>query len=55
MKTYDGQGTPTKQLEKFITNWRMTPPEEWPHHFIHTLERIPKNWYVYQEMRKGTT
>jgi hypothetical protein len=33
----------------------MTPPEEWPHHFIHTLEGIPVNWYTDQELRKGTT
>jgi hypothetical protein len=32
----------------------MTPPEEWPHHFIHTLEGIPVNWYIDQELRKGT-
>jgi hypothetical protein len=35
--------------------WKMTPPEEWPHHFIHTLEGIPTNWYIDQELRKGTT
>jgi hypothetical protein len=33
----------------------MIPPEEWPHHFIHTLEGIPGNWYIDQEMRRGTT
>jgi hypothetical protein len=32
----------------------MTPPEEWPHHFIHTLEGIPTNWYVDQELCRGT-
>ena len=32
----------------------MTPPHEWPHHFIHTLEGIPTNQYVDQELRKGT-
>jgi hypothetical protein len=32
----------------------MTPPEEWPHHFIHTLEGIPTNWYVDQELHRGT-
>jgi hypothetical protein len=35
--------------------WKMTPPEEWPHHFIHTLEGIPANWYTDQELWKGTT
>jgi hypothetical protein len=47
---YDGKGRPVEHLEKFITQWRMTPPEEWPHHFIHTLEGIPGNWYIDQEM-----
>jgi urate oxidase len=32
----------------------MTPLEEWSHHFIHTLEGIPTNWYVDQELRRGT-
>jgi hypothetical protein len=32
----------------------MMPPEEWSHHFIHTLEGIPANWYTDQEMRKET-
>jgi hypothetical protein len=33
----------------------MTLLEEWPHHFIHTFEWIPGNWYIDQEMRRGTT
>jgi hypothetical protein len=33
----------------------MKPPEKWPHHFIHTLEDIPTNWYTNQELHKGTT
>jgi hypothetical protein len=32
----------------------MTPQEEWPHHFIHTLKGIPANWYIDQEMYRGT-
>jgi hypothetical protein len=55
LQRYDGQGTPEKHLEKCRTLWRMTPPEEWPHHFIHTLEGIPTNWYIDQELRRGTT
>jgi hypothetical protein len=43
---YDGQGVPTEHLEECRTLWKMTPPEEWPHHFIHTLEGIPTNWYT---------
>ena len=33
----------------------MTPPEEWTHHFIHTLEGIPTNWYIDQELCRRTT
>jgi hypothetical protein len=55
MQRYDGQGKPVEHLEKCKAQWRMTPPEEWPHHFIHTLEGIPGNWYIDQEMRRGTT
>jgi hypothetical protein len=28
----------------------MMPPKEWSHHFSHTLEAIPTNWYIDQEM-----
>jgi hypothetical protein len=52
---YEGQGTPTEHLEKCKMLWKMTPPEEWPHHFIHTLEGIPVNWYTDQELHKGPT
>ena len=34
--------------------WKMTPPEEWPHHFVHTLEGILANWYTDQELHRGT-
>ena len=33
----------------------MTPLKEWSHHFVHTLEGIPTNWYTDQELRRGTT
>jgi hypothetical protein len=33
---YDGQGELVEYLEKCRTFCKMTPPEEWPHHFIHT-------------------
>jgi hypothetical protein len=46
MQKYDRKGTPIEHLEKCRTQWRMTPPEEWTHHFIHTLEGIPGNWYI---------
>jgi hypothetical protein len=55
LQKYDGQGAPTEHLEKCRMLWRMTPPEEWPHHFVHTLEGIPTNWYTDQELCRGTT
>jgi hypothetical protein len=51
---YDRQGSLEKHLEKCRTLWRMTPPEKWPHHFIHTLEGILANWYVDQELCRVT-
>ena len=30
----------------------MTPQEEWPHNFVHTLEGIPENWYTDQELHR---
>jgi hypothetical protein len=44
-----------EHLEKCRALWKMTPPEEWHHHFVHTLEGIPANWYTNPELRKGTT
>jgi hypothetical protein len=51
---YDGLGTLAEHLEACKMLWKMTSSEEWSHHFIHTLEEIPTNWYMDQEMRKGT-
>jgi hypothetical protein len=52
---YDGKGTPAEHLDNFLTLWKMKPLEEWPHHFISTLEGIPTNSYVEKELRRGTT
>jgi hypothetical protein len=43
LQKYDGQGALEEHLEECRTLWRMTLLEEWPHHFIHTLERILAN------------
>jgi hypothetical protein len=47
---YDGLGIPVEHLEACKKLWKMMLPEEWYHHFIHTLEGIPTNWYIDQEM-----
>jgi hypothetical protein len=54
-KKYDGQRAPTEHLEKCRALWKMTLPEEWPHHFVHTLEGIPSYLYTNQELHRGTT
>jgi hypothetical protein len=41
-----------EHLEKCRALRKMTPPEEWPHHFVYTLEGIPTNWYTDQELQK---
>jgi hypothetical protein len=46
---YNGKGAPAEHLDKCRELWKMTPPEQWNHHFIHTLEGIPANRYADQE------
>jgi hypothetical protein len=38
-----------------MTTWRQVPKQEWMHRFIHTLETVPKNWYLELEVHRGTT
>jgi hypothetical protein len=42
----DGIGQPKEHVEICIIQSRLLPLEEWPRHFIHKLEGIPKNWYI---------
>jgi hypothetical protein len=46
-----------KYDQVFFKTWSRanTPPEELPYHFINTLEGILANWYIDQELHKGTT
>jgi hypothetical protein len=37
MEKYDGREHPREHIDRCITPWRLVPPEERPHHFIHTL------------------
>jgi hypothetical protein len=43
LEKYDGIGKPKEHIDRCIIQWRLVPLEEWPHHFIHTLECIPRN------------
>ena len=47
---YDGQTDPKEHIQLCITAWKDIPQEEWVHGFIHTLETIPKNWYLEKEL-----
>ena len=34
--------------------WQEYLRKEWVHHFIHTLDMMPRNWYTYVELQQGT-
>jgi hypothetical protein len=54
MEKYDGIWKSREHVDKCIIKWILVPPEEWPHHFIHTLEGIPRNWYTELEQHGET-
>ena len=43
-----------KHIEYCRTTWQEYPWQEWVHHFIHTLDMIPRNWYTSVELKWGT-
>jgi hypothetical protein len=45
----------TDHVVHCMTTWRHMPNQEWMHRFIHTLETVPKNWYLEIEVCRGTT
>ena len=51
---YEGFGQHQENVDNCMVQWRLVPPEELPHHFIHTLEDIPRNWYTEQEQLRET-
>jgi hypothetical protein len=51
---YTGVGDPTDHVEQCRNIWRSIPKKEWMHMFIHTLDTIPKNWYLELEMHRET-
>jgi hypothetical protein len=52
---YIGISNPTKHVEQCKNRWSSTLKEETIHRFIHTLDTIPKNWYLELEMRREKT
>jgi hypothetical protein len=54
MLKYSGLSCPTDHVTKCIVQWRSVPRQEWTHLFVHTLDTIPKNWYIELEVHRGT-
>jgi hypothetical protein len=46
---------PTDHLTQCTTTWSLVPKHEWTHLFVHTLDTIPKNWYIELEVCRGIT
>ena len=49
---YDGWNDPSGHLMECQTLWASRPKDEWVHAFIHTLDEMPRSWYVLAKMRK---
>ena len=52
---YDGWNDPTGHLIECHTLWASRPRDEWVHTFVHTLEEMPRSWYVRVELRRTIT
>jgi len=51
---YDEQNDPCAHLAKWTQAYGEKPQPEWVHLFCHTLDVIPRNWYVEIDIRHGT-
>jgi hypothetical protein len=52
---YIGESDLMGHVEKCRDLWHSVLEIEWTHRFIHTLDTIPKNWYLELEMCRETT
>ena len=52
---YDGWNDPIDHLIKCQTLWALQPRDEWVHPLMHTLEEIPRSWYVAEELHRTIT
>jgi hypothetical protein len=52
---YTRVGDPKDHIAECITIWSSISKKEMTHKFIHTLDMIPKNWYLELEMHRETT
>lgn len=53
---YVEQSSPQGHIDYCVMVWKekLIPEEEWVHIFFQTLEIVPTNWYVQQELRCST-
>ena len=52
---YDGQSDPTSHLMECQALWASRPKDEWVHAFFHTLDEMPRSWYVAVVLRRTIT
>ena len=52
---YDGRNDPSGHLMECQTSWASRPKDEWVHALIHSLDEMPKSWYVSAELRRDIT
>ena len=52
---YDGGNDPANHLIECQTLWTSYPRDEWVDDFFHTLEEMPRSWYVAAELCRTIT
>ena len=52
---YNGKNDPINHLIECQTLWALRPRDEWVHAFIHTLEEMPRSWYVEAKLCRTIT
>jgi len=53
-KHYSGMIDPREHILTCGYVWNELPKEAWPHMFVHTLDIIPRNWYIQLELHQET-
>jgi hypothetical protein len=50
-----GQSFPKDNVRSYQESWSNIPKEQWVHKFINTLDTMPTNWYLQEELHLATT
>jgi hypothetical protein len=51
---YIREGNPKYHVAQCEQLWILVSRKEWTHRFIHTLETVPRNWYLELEISRDT-